>query len=91
MCGSEAWSYCFHCSFLARMISYGVLYNLPRKIFSGVTIDNKNVKPQIGKVYDLTKYGTDLIDQRMGYVLGIIVTSQQRVLNAHHFLLSGNT
>ena len=74
------------------MTSYSVLYNLTRKFFSGVTIDDKNVKPQIGKVYDLTKYnGTDLMDQRMGYVLGTIVTSQQGVLNAHHFLLSGNT
>jgi hypothetical protein len=37
-----------------------------RSNFTGVTIDDKKEKPQIGKVYDLTKYGTDLMDQRIG-------------------------
>ena len=34
----------------------------------GVTEDNNKEKPQIGKLYDLTKYGTDLVDQRIWLV-----------------------
>ena len=34
----------------------------------GIKEDDNKEKPQIGKLYDLTKYGTDLVDQRRGLV-----------------------
>ena len=34
----------------------------------GVTEDNNKEKPQIGKMYNITKYGSDLVDQRIGLV-----------------------
>ena len=33
----------------------------------GVTIDDKKQKPTIKKLYDFTKGGTDMIDQKMGF------------------------
>lgn len=35
----------------------------------GVTIDDKKEKPQLVKVYDFSKGGTDVMDQRIGYVI----------------------
>ena len=52
-----------------------IFFNVKNKVikpvlfnFKGVTEDDNKEKPQIGKLYDLTKYGTDLMDQRIGLV-----------------------
>ena len=35
--------------------------------YEGVTMDDDKKKPQIYKLYDFTKGGTDIVDQKMGY------------------------